>query len=196
MCSTFYSFLSLLLARVGEDDHGPVVMLVSERLDQVDQVGVLHLLWGEDVSLVQLLHRSCPVNNDVRFHYALYTTWCSFFQNSKKTEKLICLHKNVINVTLKSAVTGITVPVQCHNVLWIHLHEFVAASCTYLNRASSRSVSKSGRILTQPRFYLSASIFSRLSYIQRHLCESCTSAISCASDQVTGKLSLVFLFCK
>lgn len=46
-------------------------MLVSKLLDQVDQVGVLHLLWSEDVSLVQLLHRPCPVNNsDVRCSYA------------------------------------------------------------------------------------------------------------------------------
>lgn len=56
----------ILLARVGEDDDGPVVVLVSERLDQVHQVGVLHLLWGEDVSLVQLLHRPSPVNDSQR----------------------------------------------------------------------------------------------------------------------------------
>lgn len=61
-----------LLARVGEDDDGPVVMLVSKRLDQVDQVGVLHFLWSEDVPLVQLLHCSGPVNNnDVIFHRSL-----------------------------------------------------------------------------------------------------------------------------
>lgn len=47
-------------------------MLVSKHLDQVDQVSVLHLLWSEDVSLVQLLHRSCPVNrNNVIFHFSL-----------------------------------------------------------------------------------------------------------------------------
>lgn len=56
---------AFLLARVGEDDHGPVVVLVSERLDQVDQVGVLHLLWSEDVPLVQLLHCSRPVDNNI-----------------------------------------------------------------------------------------------------------------------------------
>lgn len=39
-------------------------MLVSERLDQVDQVGVLHFLWSEDVPLVQLLHGLRPVNNN------------------------------------------------------------------------------------------------------------------------------------
>lgn len=43
-------------------------MLVSKRLDQVDQVGVLYLLWSEDVPLVQLLHCPCPVNNIVIFH--------------------------------------------------------------------------------------------------------------------------------
>ena len=39
-------------------------MLVSKRLDQVHQVGVLHPLWSEDVPLVQLLHRPRPVNNN------------------------------------------------------------------------------------------------------------------------------------
>lgn len=34
-------------------------MFISERLDQMDQVGVLHLLRGQDVPLVQLLHCSC-----------------------------------------------------------------------------------------------------------------------------------------
>lgn len=51
--------LLFLLACVGEDDNGPVVMFISERLDQMDQVSVLHLLWGQDVPLVQLLHCSC-----------------------------------------------------------------------------------------------------------------------------------------
>lgn len=51
-----------LLARVGKDDDGPVVVFVSERLNQVHQIGVLHLLWGEDVPLVQFLH--CPSSMD------------------------------------------------------------------------------------------------------------------------------------
>lgn len=38
-------------------------MLVSEGLYQVDQVGVLHLLWSQDVSLVQLIHRSGSARN-------------------------------------------------------------------------------------------------------------------------------------
>lgn len=38
-------------------------MLVGEHLDQVDQIGILYLLWSEDVPLVQLLHRSCSVDD-------------------------------------------------------------------------------------------------------------------------------------
>lgn len=57
------NYLNVLLARVRKDDDGPVVMLVSERLDQVNQIGVLHLFRCEDVPLVQLLHCPCPVNN-------------------------------------------------------------------------------------------------------------------------------------
>lgn len=59
----FQSRLCFLLARVGENDDGPVVMLVSEGLYQVHQVGVLHLLWSQDVSLVQLIHRSGSAHN-------------------------------------------------------------------------------------------------------------------------------------
>lgn len=40
-------------------------MLVSELLDQVHQVGVLHLLRREDVPLVQLLHGPGPVDNNM-----------------------------------------------------------------------------------------------------------------------------------
>lgn len=58
---------AFLLARVGEDDDGPVVVLVCIFLDQVDEVGVLHLLWSEDVPLVQLLHCTCPDNNNGTF---------------------------------------------------------------------------------------------------------------------------------
>lgn len=54
------SLASFLLACVGKNDDGPVIMLVSKCLDQVDQVGVLHLLRSEDVSLVQFLHCSRP----------------------------------------------------------------------------------------------------------------------------------------
>lgn len=61
MCK--FVFLGFLLACVGENDDGPVVMFVSKRLDQVDQIGVLHLFWGEDVPLVQFLHCPCPVAN-------------------------------------------------------------------------------------------------------------------------------------
>lgn len=61
MCK--FVFLGFLLARVGEDDDGPVVMFISKRLDQVDQIGILHLFWGEDVPLIQFLHCSCPVAN-------------------------------------------------------------------------------------------------------------------------------------
>lgn len=50
--------LSFLLAGFGEYYDGPVVVLVSELLDQMHKVGVLHLLWSQDVPLVQLLH--CP----------------------------------------------------------------------------------------------------------------------------------------
>lgn len=41
-----------LLARVGEDDDGPVLMLILEVLDQMDQVGVLDLLRHQQVALV------------------------------------------------------------------------------------------------------------------------------------------------
>ena len=68
----FDLLLGFLLARVGEDDDGPVVMLICDRLDQVDQVGVLHLLRSEDVSLVQLLHCSCPVHNSMIIHSSVY----------------------------------------------------------------------------------------------------------------------------
>lgn len=54
-----------LLARAGEDDDRPVVVLVSKGLNQVDQVGVLHLLWSQDVPLVQLFHR--PGSADKHF---------------------------------------------------------------------------------------------------------------------------------
>lgn len=54
--------MGFLLARVGKDDDGPVVVLVSKRLNQVHQKGVLHLFWGEDVPLVQFLH--CPSSID------------------------------------------------------------------------------------------------------------------------------------
>lgn len=40
------------------------MVLVSELLDQVDQVGVLHLLRSEDVPLVQLVHRPRPVSDN------------------------------------------------------------------------------------------------------------------------------------
>ena len=40
------------LACVGEDDDGPVLMLVLEVLDQVDQVGILDLLRHQQVALV------------------------------------------------------------------------------------------------------------------------------------------------
>lgn len=40
------------LACVGEDDDGPVLMLILEVLDQVDQVGVLDLLRHQQVALV------------------------------------------------------------------------------------------------------------------------------------------------
>lgn len=50
--------MGFLLARIGKDDDGPVVVFISERLNQVHQIGVLHLFWGEDVPLVQFLH--CP----------------------------------------------------------------------------------------------------------------------------------------
>lgn len=56
-------FGRFLLARVGEDDDGPVIVLVSKLLDQVDQICVFYLLWREDVPLVQLLHCPCPVDN-------------------------------------------------------------------------------------------------------------------------------------
>lgn len=56
--------LSISLARVGEDDDGPVIVFISESLDQMNQVRVLHLLWSQDVSLVQLFHRSCSENSD------------------------------------------------------------------------------------------------------------------------------------
>lgn len=46
------SHLGFLLACVGEDDDGPLIMLIGELLDQVDEVGVLHLLRSEDVPLV------------------------------------------------------------------------------------------------------------------------------------------------
>lgn len=52
MFMVFESHLGFLLACVGEDDDGPVIVLVGELLDQVDQVGVLHLLRSEDVPLV------------------------------------------------------------------------------------------------------------------------------------------------
>lgn len=54
-----------LLAGAGENDDGPVVVLVSKGLYQVDQVGVLHLLCSQDVPLVQLLHR--PRSADEHF---------------------------------------------------------------------------------------------------------------------------------
>lgn len=44
------------LAGVGEDDDGAVLHLVLEGLDQVNQVGVLHLLRHQQVALVKLLH--------------------------------------------------------------------------------------------------------------------------------------------
>lgn len=40
------------LACVGEDDDGPVFMLILELLDQVDQVGILDLLRHQQVALV------------------------------------------------------------------------------------------------------------------------------------------------
>lgn len=57
-----FFLMGFLLARVGKDDDGPVVVFVSERLNQVHQIGVLHLFWGEDVPLVQFLH--CPSSID------------------------------------------------------------------------------------------------------------------------------------
>lgn len=48
-------------------------MLVSKHLDQVDQIGVFYLLGSEDVPLVQLLHRSRPVdNNNMMLNCSLY----------------------------------------------------------------------------------------------------------------------------
>lgn len=40
------------LACVGEDDDGPVLMLILEVLNQVDQVGILDLLRHQQVALV------------------------------------------------------------------------------------------------------------------------------------------------
>lgn len=54
-----------LLACTGENDDRPVVVLVSKGLYQVDQVGVLHLLWSQDVPLIQLFHR--PGSADKHF---------------------------------------------------------------------------------------------------------------------------------
>lgn len=48
-------------------------MLVGEHLDQVDQIGILYLLWSEDVPLVQLLHRSCSVDDkNTTLYWYLY----------------------------------------------------------------------------------------------------------------------------
>lgn len=58
-----------LLARAGENDDGPVVVLVSKGLDQVDQVGVLHLLWSQDVPLVQLFHRPGSADEHFMLNY-------------------------------------------------------------------------------------------------------------------------------
>lgn len=46
-------------------------MFISERLDQMDQVGVLHLLWGQDVPLVQLLHCSCSGEKYITITFVL-----------------------------------------------------------------------------------------------------------------------------
>lgn len=59
--------IGFLLARVGKDYNGPVVVLVSKRLNQVHQIGVLHFFWGEDVPLVQFLH--CPSSMDGKKFY-------------------------------------------------------------------------------------------------------------------------------
>lgn len=50
------------LARVSEDDDGPVLVLILEVLDQVDQVGVLDLLRYQQVALVQLFY--CAYSGD------------------------------------------------------------------------------------------------------------------------------------
>lgn len=48
------------LAGVGKNDDGPLIMFILEVLDEVNQVGIFHLLWCEDVPLVQLLHSPNP----------------------------------------------------------------------------------------------------------------------------------------
>lgn len=58
-----FNHVCFLLARVGENDDGPVIVLVGEGLYQVDQVGILHLLWSQDVPLVQFIHRSGSAHN-------------------------------------------------------------------------------------------------------------------------------------
>lgn len=81
-------------------------MLVSKHLDQVDQIGVFYLLRSEDVPLVQLLHRSRPVdNNNMILNCSLYIQstehkgWSLYGLRPRFTRRL-CKEYLTLNITV------------------------------------------------------------------------------------------------
>lgn len=108
-------------------------MFISERLDQMDQVGVLHLLRGQDVPLVQLLHCSCSGEKYITITFVL--------KKKKKAQMQHVTHSDLLSQKKGSFMAMFFS--SCSVSVSVALNSSVCRLAGKIPRISSRSLVKS-----------------------------------------------------